>query len=378
MSTEHLDQTIDDRRRWRRLPYGRAILVYLLVHLATLLGVAVVDLFTHHGLIDNLSIWDGTWFLRAVHHGWPSHLPMAHGQVLASPVAFFPLLPIVLRTIAVLTGLNAAVVGLVVSGVTGLSALVAIATLAREFAGEVKAERAALLIALSPGSFVFNLIYAEGFLLTFVALGLWALLRRRWLLAGLLGALATAASPVGVAFVVSCVVTSVLAIGRDREWRSLWAPLLAPLGFIAWMAYLWIHTGNAMAWRLTERGGWNSYPSLLYPFRILAKFIANPLSPTMTGQILFAGTVITIVMLVVAFRERQPVPVLTYATTAVVLFAISYPVGLRPRFVMLAFPLTIAAATRWSGWRYRAVVAASAVFLVLMTVETLNSFAVFP
>jgi hypothetical protein len=183
---------------------------------------------------------------------------------------------------------------------------------------------------------------------------------------------------VGLVFAASCAVSALVAIRTKREWRSLAAPMLAPIGFIAWMGYLWVHTGNLRAWQLTERDGWNSFPSLLYPFRILGKFLSNPLSPTMTGQILFFGTVISILGLVVVFKERLPVELKTFATCAVLLFATASPVGLRPRFVMLAFPLTIAAARRWSGKRFRELLIVSAVLLALMSYEMLTSFAVFP
>jgi hypothetical protein len=378
VSSDVLSRVTSEQVWWRRVPFARAIVVYLAWRLVTILCVALVELFTHHGLLHDLSIWDGAWFLKAVHFGWPAHLPMKSGHVMANPIAFFPLLPLMMRGLAALTGLSAAAVGVTLSALTGLTAVIAIGVLTSEFASEVKAERAALLFAVSPGSFVFSLIYAEGLLVTFVAFGLWALLRRRWLLAGVLGALATASSPVGLAFAISCVVAAALAVVRERAWRSLAAPLIAPMGFVAWMGYLWIHTGTLMAWRLTERGGWNSYPSLRYPLHILARFLSNPLSPTMTGQILFAGTVVSVLGLVVVFREHQPVAVLTYATSAIALFAISAPVGLRPRFVMLAFPLAIAAATRWSGWRFKLLMAVSSIILLLMTVETLTSFAVFP
>jgi hypothetical protein len=363
---------------WRRIPFRNAVATYVVVRLATLMFVIVDDRLRHSGLVAHLSIWDGEWFLQAVAHGWPSHLPMVNGHVGASDVAFFPVLPLVLRAIADVTTLSAAVVGLWVSALSGLSALVAIGYLAREFAGQEKAERAALLFAVAPGAFIFNLIYAEGILLTCVALGLLALLRKKWVLAGVLGAVASATSPVGMVFVAVCALSALLAVARDREWKSLWALVLSPVGFLAWMAYLWVHTGTLMAWRLTERGGWQSYPSLAYPVRILTHFLFNPASPTMTGQILFAGTVASILGVVLICQERQPVPVLAYGILSVVFFAVSAPVGLRPRFVMLAFPIVIAAATRWSGWRYRFVLALSIMLLVLMTIEEMSSFAVFP
>ena len=179
-------------------------------------------------------------------------------------------------------------------------------------------------------------------------------------------------------FVAVCAFTALLATAREREWKSLWALALSPVGFIAWMVYLWVHTGTLMAWRLTERGGWQSYPSLVYPAHILTKFLFNPISPTMTGQILFAGTVVSILGVVVIIKEHQPIPVLAYGIFSVAFFAVSAPVGLRPRFIMLAFPLVIGAATRWSGWRYRLILLVSLALFVVMTIEEMSSGAVFP
>lgn len=363
---------------WRQYPFASAIAAYVAIHLLTFLFVLAADLFTHHGVVNDLSTWDGAWFLQAVTLGWPSHLPQANGQVLANPTAFFPLFPLLIRWLSFVTRVSPAVVGLILSAVTGLGATISVGHLTKEFASREQAGRAALLFAVSPGAFVFNLIYAEGMLLIFIAFGLLALIRRRWWVAGVLGALASATSPVGLMLSVSCAWYALLVVRRERTWTPLLAPVLAPLGFVAWMGYLWAHTGTLMAWRVTERDGWNSFPSLLYPVRILSKFLFNPLSPTMTGQILFFGTVACILGVIVMLREHQPVPVLVYGISAVVFFAISSPVGLRPRFIMLAFPTAIAVATRWSGWRYRAALLVSFLALALMTIESLTSFAVFP
>ena len=366
------------RTRWRDLPFARAVGAYLAVRLVILGIVALADLATHHGLVGDLSTWDGAWFLRAVDHGWPRHLPIVDGHVAANPIAFFPLLVVVIRALDTVTGLSAGVVGLAVSGLSGLGAVLGVGYLTRAFSDAPRAERAALLFALSPGSFVFSLIYAEGLLLSAVTWGLWALLRRRWWLAGVLGALASAASPLGLAFAASTAVAALTEWRRAHDARALVAPVLAPVGFVTWMVYLRVHTGTWNAWRLTEAGGWRSSFSPLYPWRIIWRFVSNPLSPTMTGQILVAGTLVTVVALVIAFREHQPAVVLTYASAAVFLAAFAAPVGLRPRMVMVAFPLTIALATRWSGWRFRVLVVVSTVALALMAIETLTSWAVFP
>ena len=377
MATETMAARAPVAQRWR-IPFREAVVAYVVARVLTLVVVIIADHFTHRGLVHALSIWDGDWFLRAIKYGYPHHLVRVHGAVVASPIAFFPLFPLLLRALADVTRLSPAVVGLVVSAVSGLGAVLAVGHLTRRYASEDAARRAALLFALSPGGFVFSLIYNEGILITLIAVGIGALLSRRWLLAGVLGALATATAPVGVLFVLCCAWAAAVAVHRRREWRSLAAPLLAPVGLLAWFGYLWAHTGTPLAWQLTERGGWHSYASVAYPVRVLGKFLANPFSPTMTGQILVAGTLASLVGLYFVYRERPPTLIVLYATSAVALFAISAPVGLRPRFIMLAFPLVTAAGTRLRGRPFRVAVAVSALLLVLMSVETLFSWAVFP
>jgi hypothetical protein len=354
-------------------------IVYVAARGLTLLGLTVANVFIHHdSLWNELYRWDGKWFVHAATQGYPNPLPMVHGHVGASTIAFFPVFPLLIRGLSDVTTLEPVIAAGIISAITGLTATLSVGMLTRQFAGEEKATRAALLFAVFPGTFAFSLMYSEGIAITCVALGLVALLRGRWWLAGLLGLVATATTPIALAFVVSCAWCAGRAILRDRTWRSLVAPVLAPLGFIAYMLYLWVHTGQLNAWRLTERGGWKSYPSLGYPIHIVTTFLGDPIRPTVTGQILFVGTVIVVVACVVAIRQRQPGAVLIYGLLAAAIAAVSAPVGLRPRFIMLAFPLISAVATRLRGRPYAWVVALSLVGLVAMTYLELFSGAVFP
>ncbi len=366
-----------------RLPTGRWFLfrpvaVYLLCRALTLASLVIADVFTHKGLSGDLDIWDGRWFIRAAEQGWPNHLPMVNGHVAPSTLAFLPGFPLAIRWLTASTGLPPLAVGVVISGVSGLSAILAVGMLVRHFAGAVRAERAALLLAVFPGTFVFSLVYSEGIVITCVALGLLALLRRQWWLAGILGLVASATSPIALAFVVSCAWCAGSEIRRHRNWRSLAAPIVAPLGFVGCMVWLWVHTGSLAAWRAAERGGWKSYPSFAYPIHIIRTFVVDPVAPTRTGQLLMIGTVAAGIGAVFAIRERQPAPVLLYGLVAAGMAAISAPVGLRPRFLMLAFPLIIAVGTRLRGRAYGWTVAVSACFLAIMTLSTLASTAVFP
>lgn len=359
---------------WSRWWLTTPLVVYLVFRVVTI-GVVVTA--SPHTVAGGLAGWDGKWFIEGALHGWPRHLPMVDGHVAANPIAFFPLLPLLMMGGAQL-GLGAQGVGLAVSLVAGAVAVVGVGTLAREMTDEVRGRRAALLFALFPGSFVFSFIYAEGIFTSAIAFGLIALMRRRWLLAGILGIIASASSPIGFAFALSCALGSVLAIRRDRAFVSLVAPVLAPLGGIGWLGFLWLHTGQINAWRMTERGGWQSYPSLRYPFHIAAQFLFDPARPTLTGQILFFGTVAGVIGVVLAVKERQPAIVLLYAIAALLLALIAAPVGLRPRFLLVAFPLVIAVGTRYSGKVFAGIAVAFGVGLCAMTFLTVFSNAVFP
>lgn len=365
-------------RRFRHWFLFWPVVAYVAARVVTLVALAATAPVNHHSLAGRLDRWDSNWFVRAAEQGWPRHLPMIHGHVAGNTTAFFPVFPLAMRWGSSVTTLSPLTIGVVISGVTGLTAVIAVGVLVRRFAGTQGATRATLLFALFPGTFAFSLAYNEGIVLTCIALGLIALMDRRWWLAGLLGMVATATAPISLAFVLSCAWCAGWATWRNRSVRPLVAPVLAVTGFLFYMFWLWRHTGELNAWRLTERGGWKSSPSLSYPFRIIWHFVSNPISPTITGQILFFGTIVAVAGAVLAIRQRQPAPVLIYGLAAGLLGAISEPVGLRPRFVMLAFPLVVAYGTRLRGRAYAATLVVSGALLVAMTALEFVSLSVFP
>jgi hypothetical protein len=365
--------------RFRRFAWMvRPALMYVVSRIIVLGAMGVAALAGHRSVAYQIDTWDSKWFIRAARSGWPSRLPMIHGHVNGNTIAFFPGFPLTFRWFSDLTGTSLLVAGAIVSTVSGLTAMIAIWALVRHYAGAKAADRSTLLVALFPASFVFSLVYAEGMIITLVAACLLALLRRRWLLAGVLAAVATGIAPVALAVVVSCAWSALWAIRRDRDWSALAAPLLAPLGFVVYQLWLWHHTGDLSAWRQTELGGWKSYVSAAYPVHVITGFIGHPLSSTASINMVFAGIIITIVCAVVAYRDRLPSPVLLYGLCVAVVAILTRPVGPRPRFILLAFPLILAIGTRLRGKPYVAVVSVSAVLLVALTIYTTNSFAVFP
>jgi hypothetical protein len=365
------------KRNWPRWAV-RPIVIYLASRIVTLGAFAIATTISHKSILGEIDLWDSRWFIRAAEYGWPSHLPQHNGHVAGNTIAFFPLFPLIVRWLSHLTGLSLLSAGIIVTSTTGLTAMIGVWLLVRHYADEAAADRATLLLAMFPGSFVLSMVYSEGLAITCLAFGILALLQRRWVLAGVLGMLATATTPIALAFEFSCLWCACQDLVKNRNWRALSAPVLTPLGFVAYQLWLWGHTGNLLAWRLTERGGWNSYPSVAYPVHLVVLFLRDPIATNQQVDLLFVGIVVTAIFAVVAIRSPMPKAMLIYGLGAAALALVAAPVGLRPRFIFLAFPLVIAVGTRLRGRAYGAVLSVSVLLLGLTAAYEVCSFAIFP
>ena len=231
--------------------------------------------------------------------------------------------------------------------VLAVAAVLLVGVLARRLFDAEVAERAMVLFAVFPGSFVLSFAYAEALLIVLAAVCLWCLLEERWLLAGIVAALATATRPNGVALVAACAVAAGIAIYRRRDWWSIVAPLLAPVGFIAFQVWLSAHTGESTPWWRVQREAWREGTSFgATAISNTLSFLTHPLaSPT---DALTAASLIALgVGLWCLWRKRLPWPMVTYCVVVIGLMLLPATVTARPRFLFTAFPLFICAAAWW-------------------------------
>lgn len=361
---------------------ARPLAFYALSRLTALLAVVVgVASTEERTVVDALGAWDGEWYLQVATHGYPTvdpHTASATVGNLAGNGAFFPLFPLTIRATAGLTGLSIPVAAVTVPVVVGAAAAVLLWLLVRRLAGRQVADRAVVLFCFFPGSFVLSMAYAEAMMLTFAVACLWALLARRWLTAGVAGALATATRPNAVVLWLCCLWAAAAAIRRDRDWRAVLAPLLAPLGILGHLGLLWARTGEPLAWFIIQRQGWNE--PFDFGWRLARRFgrlvgLAPP--PADIGAFMVpAGVVFVIVAGVVLWRWRPPAELTIYTVGIVALAAIPPELGPRPRFVFTAFPLIVALAWAARGWVYQLLVVTSAALLpTFMVLYAVDAFA---
>lgn len=332
----------------------RAAVIYLLSRVVTTAALITGRLVTGQSWTVLIGRWDAHWYLDVAQHGYPTTTGPLPGMS-ELRLAFFPLYPLLLRPLV--DGVaHPLIVATLATAVLGLGATVAVHRLAAVLADRSgrepadirrSADRAALLFAVFPGSLVLSLAYTESLAILLLLGCLLALLRRRWALAGLLAALATAARPNALAVVPACGWAAWQAIRLRREWRALVAPLLAPAGFVGYLGYLQVHVGNWRAWDRLERRVWHQ--SLDFSAGLLRELAPGAvLHHLQTADWQYVSVLVGLAYVGIGvtawLRWRPPGTVNAYVAGVLAITFAGSHIGPRPRMVLLAVPLFLACA----------------------------------
>ncbi len=228
--------------------------------------------------------WDGNWYYRIAHDGydWTAGPQRA--------VAFWPSYPMAIRGLTFLTN-DEYDAGLIITWLCGLTAVVLLARWCQDRMTRAASIAAVVTLLLLPYAWYLHWSVYGDALFAASALGAFLLLERdRTVLAGLVGAVAAGGRPMGMAVIAGLFLlalerrdafTPMLARdGGDPAWRRalVWlrvprriqlrglrlkdaGVLLALLGPLAYMAFLWHSEGTPMAFADAESApGWGHEP----------------------------------------------------------------------------------------------------------------------
>lgn len=333
--------------------------------------------------VHAFSWWDGWWYVGIARHGYLYFHPERQ-----SPVAFFPLYPLMIREMTRYLG-GAVLAAFLLCVACGFGSILLFHRWCATKFGAGQARLAVLLLLLYPFAFyLMGAIYADAlFLLTAVAAFL-ALEQDRTLLAGLFGALSTAARPVGIAVVLGLWLVTLErrgVLGRLRTERLSWRVLqrrlwprdlgllLAPLGLASYCLFLWLRFSRPLAF-LDNAGapGWDQPPGFHTWFKVhWIKAMWN--GPWRNGHvghltINFLATVVVAAFIPSVFR-RLGLGYGVYVTITVVATAVATKdfIGMG-RYSLAAFPCFAVAADVLSHrpWLARGVLVVSAAGLFLL------------
>ena len=296
--------------------------------------------------------WDGDPYLTIAREGYSADN--------VSLVAYFPLYPFLMRLGGALFGSDDAFLaaGVVISNLALFAALVYLARSVMLDHDAKTATRAAVYLLVFPTTVFLSVVYAESLFLLLAIAAMYHARRRDWLLAGALAALAALTRPFGA---VVALPIAIEALRRPIAFRGLAATLLAPATFFAWLAVLWLITGDPRA-LLTAQAQWGGRPGLSL------QAFADLFDPAVYSfpYFVIAFTVLIGALAVVSWRVLRP-SLAAYAT-AVFLVAISTgSLTSAPRYYLAVFPAFIALAVIAPAWLGRAYVALGVTIGMLLT-----------
>lgn len=325
--------------------------------------------------------FDGGWYHIIASQGYSYY----EGQ--QSTVAFFPGYPLLVRQVGHLLH-NFAVGGILLTIACGCTFLClywrwCAARLTRQQAGVALA-----VLALYPYAwYLYGAIYGDALFVLTVITAFTLLERDQPVLAGLVGILATATRPVGIALVVGLVVGVLERRGAFEGTRRFGLPerlrlrrlravdagvLLAPLGLGAWCWWLWRNYGDPFLFStVQEAWGQPSSPATWFKRDFFAGLHGGTDRLYVYGTVLQALLALGVVLLLPAVARRFG---LRYGAYTAVLVAIPL-IGSQDfqgtgRYLLGAFPAFAVVGSHLADHpaRARIVLPISAAMLVLGTV----------
>jgi hypothetical protein len=353
--------------------------------------------------LDGWFQFDAGWYYDIAAHGY-SYVP---GQ--QSSIAFFPTYPMAVRALGALLG-DYQVAGSVIGITSGAGAVLLFGVWVWRRLPRAGALTAIAMVMVYPYAFfLYGAMYADSlFLLT--ALGAFLLLERRmYWLAGLVGALATAGRPVGIAVTIGLVVRMLELRAQDRargsapgrpqtgpltgdlvadrpRWRELlgaitavrWREagvLLSGAGLLSWAVYLWVEFGNPLAFVAAESApGWDQGvgPRTWFKLSYIGTVLTDPVFSNGRLKTAQAVACLAAVLLMRRVWRRFGWGYAAYAAVAILIPIIGTKDFMGTgRYVLVAFPIAAAAgdylATTERRWVRPVALAASAGLLIVLT-----------
>ena len=294
--------------------------------------------------------WDCNWYVGIAEAGYDV-FPVA-GMINAGNWAFFPAYPLLVGALARLSGLPVLYVAF---GLSTLLAMLAARLAWPLLGGSIRAYILfSVFLLAGPFAMYFTTFYTE-VLFLLLTIGVFrALDRRRFLLAGLIAAVLSATRIVGV-FIVFAMLVEVWRAHRESggTWRDfvpatlqrpdlVLAFALAPLGLFAYMAFLHLQVGDALAFSHVQRAWGRPLGNPLeFWWLAISDFPKEGYWPTPSQQLATATLVGLLACLALIWRRRFAMALYGIICLVLPLFAgmastLRFTAGLAPVPLVLA------------------------------------------
>jgi len=291
--------------------------------------------------------FDGVHYLTIAENGYVAE----HTQ------AFFPVFSQLIRLVKGFLGVNILESGLIVANAASLLAVLVFWRLLRLDYSQTLSRRILWLFLLFPTSFYLVSVYSEGLFLALVFSSFWFARKNRWLVAGLVGAVASATRPVGIFLLPALLIewwetklktqNSKLKTLEVKDWVDFGSVFLVPVGLVAYMIYLQQHFGDVLMFLHSQPAfGADRSDRIVLLYQVFWRY-GKMLATVQLGSLLYfrvlqelISSVVFLILGIASFKKVR----LSYAVFAILSFITPTLTGTfssMPRYVLVMFPAFI-------------------------------------
>lgn len=256
--------------------------------------------------------------------------------------AFFPLYPLLIRFFNQLAH-NSILNGLIISNLSFLGSLWLLYKLVRLDLSASQARQTLIFLLVFPTSFFFASLYTESWFLLVTLASFYAARQRRWLAAGVLGALAAATRILGV-LLIPALLIEYLASPKRSRW-GWWVLLLPAAGLLLYMYYLNVSFHDPLYFLHAQSafGAQRSSGRIILLYQVFWRYlkmlftvpVTSLLYYTVSQEFLSAAVFLILSLLAFKFTRRSYA---LFGFLAYLLPTLTGTFSSLPRYVLILFP----------------------------------------
>jgi hypothetical protein len=287
--------------------------------------------------------WDCSWYGTIVNEGYDI-VPSRHDDGDAANWAFFPVFALVVKAIHAFSPWSLQLTLIIASKLFYFSGVFAFIMFARAWQPGISPWVAGLVVVFNPYSIYGNTGYTESLFLALTCLSFYFLKQNRYVLSGLTGALLAATRLAGGSFGFAYLYRMIFSWRESHNRSDLVLGLaLIPAGLAAYMLYLYLQTGDALAFAHIQVA-WQREPGnpLSHVLRIFKDLEKNAL----------AGISVVTVICALIYLVREKQHELAIFSLSATLLPLATGLVSLPRYVSWQAPVLFAIASLLNRYRW--------------------------
>lgn len=265
--------------------------------------------------------------------------------------AFFPLYPKLIRFISPLFGHHDLVVGIFISNVSLLISLFLFYKLIKLDYSDQVAKQTLVYFLIFPASFFLGMVYTESLFLMLVLGSFYAVRKKRWLAAGILGSFASNTRLVGI-FIFPALLYEWWSENKIQNTKykiqNILPLLLVPLGLLSYVKFLWQKYDDPLMFLHVQPsfGGQRSGGKIILLYQVFWRYLKMILTTKMdplyfTVWLELVTAILFLVLILLSLKKGIRTSYLIFASLSYIAPSFSGTFSSLPRYALVLFPCFI-------------------------------------